>query len=826
MSYEIKRDFSVTILDFCSFPPKSAQMIQSYFKTAARNFQKNKIHTSITIFGLSLGIMASVLSLMFILDERSFDQFHTKKDRLFRLNKIFIDANKVASKNGESSGMIGPTMREDFPEVESVVRYHPWYNESVLSYGEKKVLVREQDLSFADSTFFTVFDFPLVRGNAKTALTRPSTIVITEGLAKSLFGDQDPIGKTIVGISNVEFEVTGVALDVPRNSHLHFRGIMSWMTTVPQLGPEALQFEWMNNWIAQGIRTYVLLREGGDASALHAQIPDFMKRHSPDRADRYKPYLQPFNDIYLRSTDVMYTNLYVSGSQQFVTLLAVIALFILAIACINYINISTSKATRRAREVGMRKTMGASRAQLIKQFMGESFLLVVGSAVLGIGLVYLVLPVFNELTGKTIPLAQLMDPSVLGGTVVLVLFVSLFSGSYPSLLIASFNASDVLRGGGKSKITGNWPRYVLITFQFTASIAMIAATLLVYQQIRYVQSRDLGFDKDHILVVRFTQDVAAKKEVFQQSVDAFSGVLSTSVGRTALGRGSASTYMIPEGFNPEEVEVRMFPVDGNFAKTYDLDIAAGRFFDPTRSIDSGAFIINEALVRRLNWDNATALNKTIKFDTESPAQPIIGVLKDFNFKSLYDDVEPLVMWISRRTPNAMSVRFSGNPSSLISFLEGEWKKYESRYPFQYSFLDEDYGKMYASEEKLFKTLITFAGISILIACLGLYGLVSYTIEQRTKEFGIRKVLGASVASLNILVNKKFVAMVAIGAVIAVPVVLPLVERWLSKFKFRIDLGPWPFVLSVLITMTVTVIAVSVHAIQVARANPVDSLRQE
>lgn len=770
--------------------------------------------------------MASVLSLMFILDERSFDQFHTKKDRLYRLNKVFIDANKVATKNGESSGMIGPTMRDDFAEVESVVRYHPWFQESVVSYGETKVLLSEKDLSFADSAFFSVFDFPLVRGNAKTALTRPSTIVITESLAKSLFGNQDPIGKAIVGISNVEFEVTGVAMDVPRNSHIQFRGIMSWVTTVPQLGPQPLQFEWMNNWIAQGIRTYILLRDGANETALQERFPDFMLRRFPDRADRYKPYLQPFNDIYLRSADVMYTNLSVSGSQQFVTLFTVIALFILAIACINYINISTSKATRRAREVGMRKTMGASRVQLIKQFMGESFMLVLGSAMVAMALVYLVLPVFNELTGKTIPVNQLINPFVLEGVVVLIVVVSLFSGSYPSLLIASFNASEVLRGGGKSKITGNWPRYVLITFQFTASIVMIAATLLVYQQIKYVQSRDLGFDKDHILVVRFTQDVAAKKEVYQQSVDAFAGVLSTSVGRTALGRGSASTYMIPEGFNPDEVEVRMFPVDGYFSKTYDLDMVAGRFFDPTRSIDSGAFVINEALVRRLNWDNATALNKTIKFDAESPAQPIIGVLKDFNFKSLYDDVEPLVMWISRRPPNAMSVRFSGNPAPLISFLESEWRKYESRYPFQYSFLDEDYGKMYASEEKLFKTLITFAGISILIACLGLYGLVSYTIEQRTKEFGIRKVLGASVSSLNVLVNKKFVAMVVVGAVVAVPIVLPMVEGWLSKFKYKIELGPWPFVLSVLITLGVTILAVSVHALRVARANPVDSLRHE
>ncbi len=799
-------------------------MIASYFTTAARNFKKNKTHTFITISGLSLGIMATILALTFIVDERSFDQFHSKKDRLYRVNKIFIDPNKVGSKNGESSGMIGPTMRDDFAEVENVVRYQPWGDETVLSHGEKTILLDEQDLSFADSTFFQVFDFPLVSGDPKSVLKRPSTIVISEPIARALFGDENPIGKTVVGISNLEFEVTGICKPSPRNSHIQFKGIISWSTTVPQLGPQALQQQWMNNWIAQGIRTYVLLREGADPAALQAKFPDFMLKHSPDRADRYKPYLQKFTDMYLYSSDTKYHNLAVSGNIQFVNLFTIIAIFMLAIACINYINISTSKSTRRAKEVGMRKTMGASRRQLINQFMGESFLLVTGSTILAFGLVYLALPLFNELTGKSIPSSLLMSPLVIAGAIVLILIVSIVSGSYPSLLIASFNASEVLRGSGKSKISGNVPRYALITFQFTASIVMIAATLLVYQQIKYVQSKDLGFDKDHIVVLELTDALKEKKDVLQNAVNAFPSVLSTSVGRTALARGTSSTYVIPEGFNPDEIEVRMFPVDGYFQKTYDLQMERGRFFDPGKASDSGAFIINEALAKRLHWDDPLA--KTIKFNPEEPSQPVIGVLKDFNFKSLYDDVEPLVMWISRRRPNNMSIRFSGNPAPLLAFLEGQWKTYETRYPFQFSFLDQDYQKMYASEEKLFKTLITFAGLSIFIACLGLYGLVSYTIEQRTKEFGIRKVLGASVSSLNFLVNKKFVWMVVIAAAIAIPIVIPMIDGWLSKFKFRIGIGPEPFVMAILITLVVTIVAVSIHAIKVARANPVDSLRHD
>ncbi|MEJ0057861.1 MAG: FtsX-like permease family protein [Bacteroidota bacterium] len=312
--------------------------------------------------------------------------------------------------------------------------------------------------------------------------------------------------------------------------------------------------------------------------------------------------------------------------------------------------------------------------------------------------------------------------------------------------------------------------------------------------------------------------------MFQQEVNALPGVVSTSVGRTALGRGSSSTYMIPEGFNPDEIEVRMFPADCNFLRTYDLKMAEGHFFDPASTSDSSGFVINEALVRRLKWDNP--VGKTIKFDVDQPSQPVIGVLKDFNFSSLYQDVEPLVMWISKRRPGNMSIRFSGNPAPLIASLEEKWKMYESKNPFNYLFLDQAYAKSYESENKLFQTVMTFAALSIIIACLGLYGLVSYTIEQRTKEFGIRKVLGATVSSLSFLVNKKFIVMVLISAVVAIPVVLPMIEKWLKKFAFKIQVGPGVFVLAVLITLVVTMVAVSVHAIKVARANPAESLRHE
>jgi putative ABC transport system permease protein len=514
-----------------------------------------------------------------------------------------------------------------------------------------------------------------------------------------------------------------------------------------------------------------------------------------------------------------------TGSRSFVNLFSIIAAFVLLIACINYINISTSKATRRAREVGMRKTLGANKAQLVKQFLGESLLLVLFSCGLGLGLLYFMVPYFNELTGKSLPLSILFHPYVVTGSVLIILLVTIFSGFYPAYVLSSFQPSSVLKGSSKSNVSGNLPRYVLITFQFTITIIMIAGTLIVHKQIRFVLSKDLGFDKEHVLVMNLTETVVNKREVFKNDVDNFKNVVSTSVGSTALGRGPWSSYVIPEGHTSEtEVEARMFPVDGNFQNTYSLEMAMGRFFNTLSASDSNAVIINETMMHKLGWSDPTKM--TIKFSEEDAPVPVIGVLKDFYFKSLYEEIEPVVMWISSNNQNKMSVKFTGNPSDLISFLETRWKEYETRYPFQYTFVDEAFAKNYQSEEKLLKTIILFAGISILIACLGLYGLVSFTIEQRTKEFGIRKVLGASVASINYLVNKKFMVMVVIASLVAIPTIIPIMQEWLSKFAIKIEIGVLPLMLAVIITLLVSCLAITIQAMKAAMQNPVKSLKHD
>lgn len=798
-------------------------MLSSYLLAALRNYRKYKLHTAITFFGLSLGLMTSLLAVMFVVDEYSFDRFHSKLDRMYRLNKISRDQDGSTFRNAETSGMMGPTMVSEFPEVESVVRYQPWYNPVVLTQQDRNVELVEKDILIVDSTFFHVFDFQLIRGSSDNVLTRPGTIVLTEALATALFGQKDPIGQSVIGINNLTFEVTGIAKEAPRNSHIQYKALVSWSSTVPGLG--SMPYEWMNNWIAQGINTYVVLKPGTIMETVDAKLPKFMRDHMPTRAENYSLYLQPFRDVYLDADDIRFHGMAKTGSRSYLRVFAAIAGFILLIACVNYINISTSKAMRRAREVGMRKSLGATRRQLISQFIGESFITTLLSAGVGLGLVYLAIPYFNQLSGKSLPFAQLSHPMVLLGSAALIILVSFLSGLYPAFVLSAFRPADVLKAGARNSLSGQLPRQVLITFQFAIAIAMIASTLLVYQQIKFVLSKDLGFDKDHILVVNLTTDMLPKGKVFEQEVARHPSVVSTSLGRTALGFGGASTRVQPEGFPPDQVEVRMFPTDGNFQRTYNLEMAQGRFFDvPGLASDSGAVIINEALARQLNWDKP--IGKTIKFDENDVARPVIGVLKDFYFASLYDDVDPLMMWISVRNQRNLSIRFNGNPAELISHLEAQWKKFEQRYPFKYTFVDDAFAKAYESEEKLFQTVMTFAGLSLVIACLGLYGMVSFMLEQRKKEIGVRKVLGATVLGLNLMVNRSFLILILIGSLAAVPLVIPMMNSWLNRFAFHIDLGPEVFAAAIVITLAITVLAVSIQAIRAAMMNPAEVLRTE
>lgn len=796
-------------------------MTANYLLFAIRQVGKNRLHTFINILCLSLGLAASALAVMFIADESSFDKFHSKGHRIFRLNKINIEPDRSTSLSAETSGLMGPTMADEFPEVESFTRYLTWYNDVVFTYDDNHVLIKQQDLVIVDSSFFSVFDFPLISGDPSTALRNPRAIVLTEKIAHALFGNENPIGKTVKGLQDIDYIVTGVIAEAPRTSHIQFAALMSWTTTVPDVGPLGMTF--LNNWIAQAVTTYILLHDPADQLKVEARLPKFMADHIPTRVDKYKLYLQPLDDLYLKSYNVQGLKMHRTGSEQFNYFFSIIAGFILFLGCINYINISTSKATRRAREVAMRKTLGATRKQLVSQFLGESFVFVLFAAVLAVLLLIVAVPYFNDLTGKTLPLNVLTNKVVIVSSIAILFFVAIVSGVYPSFVLASF-APAFIQGSGRTQVSGNLPRQVLIVFQFVITMCLITGTLLIYQQIRLVLSAEVGFDKEHVLLVNMTDHVMARKDVLVEEVRSLPNVISVSSSQTTIGFGTYSQYVIPEGFNPDEIEARVFHVDGNYLKTYGLKMLAGRFFDTRLSSDSAAVIINETMMKKLQWDDPT--KKTIKFNENSPALPVIGVLQDFHFKSFYEAIEPLVMVLSPMNQRNLAIRFSGSPSNILTFLESRWRTLEARYPFDYTFVDEAFAKAYEAEEKLLETVLTFATLSILIACLGLYGLVSFTIEQRTKEFGIRKVLGASVAGITYLVNRKFLLLALIGAAVAVPVVIPFIEAWLEKFALKISVNPIMFLFSFGIILLVTVLAVSVQAVKAGLANPVESLRHE
>lgn len=783
---------------------------------------KYKAYLGINVLGLTVALACSILALAFINDELSFDKFHTKKNRLYRLNKKSLNLNTgVAKLTAENSGLMGPTILEEYPEVENIARICPWWDDVVISWGDKNVKVK--DFLFVDSAFFDLFDFKLIKGNQNSALVAPSSIIITEDLAEKLFGKDDPIGQTVIGLQSLEYHVTGVVENPPRNSHIQYDALISWTTTVPGIGP--LPFNWMNNWYAQAIFTYVLTKQGVNIDQLQSKFPDFMQRNFPDRADQYFLYLQPFQDIYLKSSDVTGIRNARLGSGLYIKIFSLTAIFVLLIACINYININTAKATKRAREVGIRKVMGASKKQLLLQFFGESFLITLLSGLLALFLADLAIPAFNQLAGRYIPIDILLSTKVLIPTFGIIAIVSIVAGTYPALVLSSFSPAAALRSSAKSKITGNTARQVLTTFQFAISVMLITGTILVFSQMDYLNTKDLGFAKDQVLVLNIANSISSRYQTFQNEIEQHPDVISTAAGQAAIGSGTYTTTVVKEG-EEDELGVRIFRTDGNFIKTYGMEIIEGRDLNTNIASDSNALIVNEAFVKQMGWEDPT--NQQVQFNPQGPKFPIIGVVKNFHYNPLTTStVGPIAMFIWPRNFHNLSVRITGqNIPETLSYIESIWNNFESRFPFEYYFVDQWFNDNYKTQQQLFKTVSIFSLISILIACLGLYGLTSFTIEQRTKEIGIRKVFGASVSSIATMINKKFILLVGIGFLIASPFTYYLVDGWLQSFAYRIPVYSWAFIVAGLLVVAIAVLSVSIQALRAAMVSPVKSLSHE
>lgn len=774
----------------------------------------------VNVFGLSIGLACTILALVFVMDEYSFDDFHSKSEDIYRINKFYTNDAGVTNKSAESSGLMGPQMLADFPEVKRFTRFQPWFDPQVISYGEKHI--SDENLAFTDSSFFQVFDFELVQGDPEEVLKNTKSIVLTESLAQKIFGTQNPMGE-FINLFEIDFMVTGVMKDAPRNSHLQFSGLISWVTTLPSDG--GLNFSFLNNWLAQVMNTYVELESGVNIEQLETKMADMLATHLPQRKDDYRLYLQHFPDIYLSSDDIQQGNFKLRlGSSNFVTIFNIIAVFVLLIAAVNYINISTAKAMRRGREVGVRKVLGAQKSQLFVQFVGEALFVSTLSGILAILIVDLSIPFFNEIADKHLTSSLLFKTPMVLLMIGVVLVTSFISGAYPALVLSSFKPSMVLKSGKGDVLKGGMLRKAMIVLQFSLASLMITCAIVVFDQNNFLVNKDTGLNAEQVIVVDINDGLARRADLLQTALEKHPDILNTSGSRATIGGGTYGTTVIPEGFeNP--IDIRFFRVDFDFIDVYGIDMVEGRAFDPEITTDRNGLVVNKAFIDFTNWE--AGVEKTVKFSENGTGLPIIGVTEDFNYFGLNKSkIEPMVMYVDL-APTNLAIKVSGNNMErVLTHIEDTYDSFESKYPLEYYFVDEWFARQYQNEQNFLKIITIFCVLSILISSLGLYGLVSYFIEQRVNEIGVRKVLGASIRSITLMINGHFIKLILLSLLISIPIAYWLMSSWLADFAYRIDLTLLPFALSAILVVIIALFTTNNQALKASRRNPVESIRYE
>ncbi|MFN8348370.1 MAG: permease prefix domain 2-containing transporter [Spirosomataceae bacterium] len=801
-----------------STPFYSLGMIRNNLKIAFRHLAKNRVFSAINIGGLAIGLACCMTILLYVHFEWSFDQFHSKAHRIYRVNKTVTEAGKNTELHAITPGAMAPALTADYPEIEKAVRVRPWFNDMLVSYQNTHLKI--SDVVYADAAFFEIFDFPLVQGDRKTVLTEPYTAVVTEETAHALFGNESPIGKTLITLYNIPVKVTGVAKNSPENSHLKFKMLISWSTTTSTATANA--FGWMNNWITQVLFTYVLVREDTPIKALEAKLnPALFTKYLPERKNNYFPYLQALSDIHLNSEVVQQSEMQLS-KRQTVYALAIIAFFILLIACFNFINLSTAGSLQRAKEVGMRKVLGAMSRQLLRQYFSESLLTCLLAACLAVLLTRLALPYFNHLTETRLTLIP--DKRLLVWPILLILTVAVLAGLYPALHLTDFQATDTFKSTLKNK-GGAFLRKSLVVVQFTLSILLIAGTMIVSQQTHFLLTKNPGFDKDQLLVLRITDtDVEKQIQAFTNDIRAYPSITHLTFSNRVPGQGMPGYGIIPEGhLESEALTSQVLNVDYQFFDTYNIKVHEGRTFNERFKTDSNKIVVNEAFVRFLGWKEA--VGKKLELIGELKGE-IVGVVKDFHVNSAHSEIKPLAMFLKRNPLYAtLKIRTDQIPGTL-TFLERNWKIYDQKNPFDYFFLDDHFRQFYKKDLKQLNVLEIFTGLAILVACLGLLGLVIHTAQQRTKEIGIRKVLGATVVSIITMLSTDFIKLIAAATVISLPVAWWAMNEWLLNFAYHIEVEWWIFLAAGLSATLIALLTVSYQAIKAALANPVKSLRTE
>ncbi len=807
-------------------------MLKNYLKVAFRNLLRFKTYSFINIAGLAIGIACCLLILLYIQNELSYDRFNKNADRIFRINTdLKFGATELAIP--VVPDLMGPLLKQDYPQVEQYARLYNWAGKKLVKKGSN--FNTEQGIAYVDSTFFKVFTFPAVSGKTDRILNEPNTVVITESIAKKYFNTIDAAGRFIETNDNGRtlYKVTAVIKDMPQNSHFRFDFLFPMKN---------LNYDW-GNLVSSNFHTYLLLKKGVNYKDFEKNLEIFNEKYAMPYAQKHlnitkedfyragnklEYSLIPLTDIHLYSKRIQ--EISPTGTIQYVYIFSAVALFILLIACINFMNLTTARSANRAREVGIRKVLGTERKNLIYQFLTESTFTALIAVVIAVIIVYHVLPFFNNISGKELEINYLYSSSIIIFLFCLPLIIGLMAGSYPALYLSGFNPVQIIKGKLSSGSKSGRLRSVLVVFQFATSIVLITGTIIIYRQLNYIQNKNLGYQKDQVLIINDAYTLGNNVDAFRNEMLNVPGVISgTTSGFLPIPSSRNYSAFCKEAAQAAESGLTMqrWEIDYDYLKTLGIKLIKGRNFSPAFGSDSSSVILNETAVRQLGYKNPlneklytwVGGDRIISFN-------VIGVVKDFNFESFHQDIGSLCFIFKKSTG---FISFKVNASKIPIILkeaEVKWKRMASGMPFSYKFMDDSFNEVYKAEHRVGIIALSFSALTIIVACLGLFGLATFLAEQKTKEIGVRKVLGASIPSILLMLSKEFMKWIIIANIIAWPVAYYFMNRWLQDFAYRISISWWLFILAGLAALLIALITVSIQAVKAATANPIKSLRYE
>jgi putative ABC transport system permease protein len=803
-------------------------MLKNYLNVAIRNIMKYKFFSAINIFGMTIGITSCLLIMLYVTNELSYDKFHADADRIYQVGlhgKLGGQDIRVSN----TCPPMAPALVADIPEVESASRIAQM-GSPVIKNGEK--IFTQEKVFYVDSNFFSFFSFKLKEGNVKTVLNEPNTVVLTERMAEKYFGEENPIGKILViGDKNKSFKVTGIVQNAPANSHFIYNVLVSSMSN-DRLTKDMI---WMNNYMY----TYLKLQPNTTIATVEKKFVPMVEKYVGPELEKfmgtslkamkesggdYGFFTTKLTDIHLHSTTQ--GDLEPGGSMMYIYFFSGIGIFIMVIACINFMNLSTARSAGRAKEVGLRKTLGSLRSQMIGQFLAESMLYSFAAVLLALAASYFLLPYFNQLSGKELGVEVFASPFFIAAIIGLALLVGVIAGSYPAFYLTSFSAVEVLKGKVRSGMKSKGIRSFLVVFQFALSIFLIIFTVVVYQQIQFMQEKNMGIDKNNILSIANTDRLATNMEAFRNSVAQQAGVLNVSYTNNTFP-GVNNTTVLKTATTEGDHIMAVYYADYEHQDVMKFELSDGRYFSKDYPSDSLGVLLNEAAAREFGFD-AKAVGEEILYNENGPEfkkYKVIGVIKNFNFESFKEQVRPMCLFLTKTSDNLL-IRYEGSSTALVENVEKLWKQNSTGQPLEYSFLDENFDKLFRAEQRMGQLFSIFSGLTIFIACLGLFALAAFTSEQRTKEIGIRKSMGATSLSLTVLLSREFTKLVVIAFIPAAIFAWYVSDTWLQGFAYRVEISPVVFLLSGLSAIVIAWLTVSYQSVKASAANPVDSLRYE